>query len=462
MRRLAVLLGLLLPLAASAQVPAGEQQPPPPSDEAQPASPEPSPSPAGDLASPQTPAPETPSTTGAPAPSEPAPTPAAPAATQAAASAQGSATPSEPPAQPSTQKPRPTMDQVAEDSVVELHFGPVKARYSFNFFGDVSFGGRSPSGEDGKPSFSLGAQDLLVRGELGNNIVATTECAFEFDEETNEAGIDLERLHVRWQNDHFFVEAGRSHTDIGFWNQAYHHGKWLQLPIERPRWVQFEDDGGILPIHWVGLSAGARAAVGPGKLHFTASVGNERGKIVDDIRNEYDYSAAKAVHAKLEYVGLGLRDLRLGVTGIYGRIPGQPASVRPALPDVAMDEWIGGVHVAYPSVPLLLIAEAYLVEHVAESRHFATYGGFVLLGYAIDVLTPYVELAGMLASRSGDPFLMPDPAAEPQVSREVFDLAAGARLDVSAWSALKLEYDYSNERAHEASHAVRLDWSWGF
>jgi hypothetical protein len=41
-----------------------------------------------------------------------------------------------------------TMDQVADSSEQELHFGHVKARYSLNYFGDVSFALRSPDGGD--------------------------------------------------------------------------------------------------------------------------------------------------------------------------------------------------------------------------------------------------------------------------------------------------------------------------
>jgi hypothetical protein len=365
---------------------------------------------------------------------------------------------------PPTSKPghTATMDEVAESSEHELHFGRTKARYSLNFFGDFSFALYSPSDTGHEPTFTLGDQDFLIRGELGNHLVATTEFSVGFGG-TSEASMDLERLHVRWQEVHFFVEAGRVHTEIGYWNNAYHHGHWLQPTIDRPRWVRFEDEGGILPIHWVGLSAGARIDAGQGSLRLVASVGNGRGKIVDDIRNGMDYSANKALHGLIEYVGLGARELRVGVSGIYDRIPPQSATYRPALPDQAIQEYILGAHVAYPGYPVIVVAEGYLITHRANGQTYRTYGGFGLAGYAIGIVTPYFELSKIAGSGGSDPFFMPDPMLATG-SLDILDLIPGVRVDISPWAAVKLEYQYTRapHQHDEPVHTGVANLSWGF
>jgi hypothetical protein len=363
-----------------------------------------------------------------------------------------------------------TMEQVAESAMQEIHLGGTKARYSLNFFGDTSFGFADPATRDfGFPSFSLGVQDFLIRGELGKHMVATTEFAFEVGDEG--VVVDVERMHVRWQMDNVYIEAGRVHTWFGYWNNAYHHGSWLQPMITRPRWVAFEDNDGLLPVHWVGIDMGAKIKVGTGALNFVASIGNGRGKIVDDVRNAHDYQAGKAVHLSVEYLGFVLPDLRLGLAGIYDRIPGQPVGVRPALPDAPIDEWIGSAYIAYPSVPLLLIAEAYLVSHRHADQEWTTYGGFGLLGYAFGPLTPYVEFE-RIASKGGtcgqpptpceDPFFVPDPAAG-AASLDTTSFVAGLRLDLSDWTALKAEYRNTNalDRKLVTQQAI-INWSWGF
>jgi hypothetical protein len=354
-----------------------------------------------------------------------------------------------------------TMEELSEASTQELHLGASRARYSLNFFGDVSAFAGSPMAPDLYPSFAIGAQDLLLRGELGSHIVAQTEIAIEAHPEG--VVLDVERYHVRWQWEPFFIEAGRVHTVFGYWNNAYHHGRWLQPSIDRPRWVAFEDDHGILPVHWVGLDVGAKVKTASGTWNVVASIGNGRGKIVDDVRTTGDYQSMKAFHGSVEYVGLFLPDLHIGVSGIFDRIPPQPAAIRPALPDVFIDESIVGAHIAYPSVPLILIAEGYFIEHLQGSQRWETFGGFALLGYAFGSFVPYVR-AERIASAGGlDPFFVPDPAAQGVDSFDTVDALAGLRFDLTDFTALKAEYQYTKAfDTSQVTHLGTINWSWGF
>jgi hypothetical protein len=355
-----------------------------------------------------------------------------------------------------------TMEEVSNSSTEELDIRSVHWRYSLNFFGDVSLSGGHPTSPDHPLSFALGAQDILLKGELANHIVTSTEIAIE-GQDDGSFGVDIERFNVRWQSPNFYVEAGRSHTEFGYWNNAYHHGKWLQLTIDRPRWVAFEDDGGLLPVHWVGLVTGAHFGVGSGTLNLVASVGNGRGKIVDDVRNSRDYQSSKALHAAVEVVGIGLPELRLGAAGVVSRIPPQDMSVRPALPDRSIDELIVSGHLSYASVPLLLIGETYAVVHRVDDTRWTTLGGFVLLGYAFGRVTPYLEFE-RIASRGGtDPFFNPGTASAPLVSFDTAEGIVGLRVDLSDWTALKAEYRAT--RAFDTSTNLQegvIDWSWGF
>jgi len=351
-----------------------------------------------------------------------------------------------------------TMEEVADASVGELSIRTTRWRYSLNFFGDVSLAGGHPDSSD-PLSFSIGAQDILIRGELNSNIVATTETAIEPGPDG--ISIDLERYYVRWQSAGFFAEAGRTHTGLGYWNNAYHHGRWLQPTIARPRWVAFEDEGGILPVHWVGADVGARLPLGAATLNLMASVGNGRGHIVDDVRSNGDYQSMKAFHGSIELVGLGVPELRIGVAGIFDRIPGW--SDRTLLPNVSIDETIGGAHIAYVNVPLLFISEGYLVVHKASGQQWTTYGGFALVGYAFGQLTPYVEVE-RIASRGGaDPFFAMTDPGEQVGSFDTIEGIAGLRLDLTDWTALKLEYRQTRAwDVHTTLYEGVLNWSWGF
>ncbi|MES1983050.1 MAG: hypothetical protein V4443_11330 [Pseudomonadota bacterium] len=65
---------------------------------------------------------------------------------------------------------------------------------------------------------------------------------------------DMERMQVGWvATPSSTIWLGRFHSPIGYWNMEFHHGSYLTTAIERPSLIQFEDDGGVLPVHISGL-----------------------------------------------------------------------------------------------------------------------------------------------------------------------------------------------------------------
>jgi len=64
---------------------------------------------------------------------------------------------------------------------------------------------------------------------------------------------EIERLQLGWRIGDSKAWLGRFHNPIGYWNTQYHHGAYLQTSITRPSIAEFEDDGGVLPMHLAGL-----------------------------------------------------------------------------------------------------------------------------------------------------------------------------------------------------------------
>ena len=354
------------------------------------------------------------------------------------------------------------MESFAAHSAREVSVGSVgRGHYSLNLFGDVGGGVVGGTGVDTKPTFGIGTFDLLFSGDLEKSIKMTAEAAVEVGQD-NQIGIDLERLHLRWTSHGFWIEAGRSHTDFGYWNLAYHHGKWLQLTIARPRIVQFEDSGGLLPIHWIGVQAGYQALL-RGDMALTASVaiGNARGHIVDDLQLGFDTHAPKQVHAKMEIKGLFTRDLRLGVSGVYGYINPESMAGRPALPDVGISEEIGNLYVAHASYPVTFIWEGYAIVHRGGGTTWTTYDAFFVAGYTFGSVTPYVTGERTVMTGGSDPFFVPDPTT-PTLELDAYDGILGARFDVSTWCAVKTEYriDRFIDRA-QTIHTGYVSWQFG-
>jgi hypothetical protein len=189
--------------------------------------------------------------------------------------------------------------------------------------------------------------------------------------------------------------------------------------------------------------------------------------VVDDIRNRFDYQDTKALHAQVEYIGLGWSDLRVGLSGMFDRIAPLPgtsmipgAPTRPALPDKPIDEYILGAHVAYPGYPLLFIAEGYYVAHIVPNHAFLTYGGFLTLGRTFGVVTPYVRGQWIGTSGGTDPFFMPD-LKEPSTFDELEGIAA-IRVDLTDWTAVRAEYRATKIAHDDLVHLGVVQWSWGF
>jgi hypothetical protein len=124
-------------------------------------------------------------------------------------------------------------------------------------------------------TFQFGEFDLFMSSDLSNSISFLSEVVLGTDA-ANSWGIDIERAQISYKASDFFqLSGGRMHTAIGYYNTAYHHGTWFQTATGRPYMYFFEDSGGILPVHIVGLEA-AGLVPGSGKLnaHWIVQAGN--------------------------------------------------------------------------------------------------------------------------------------------------------------------------------------------
>lgn len=100
--------------------------------------------------------------------------------------------------------------------------------------------------------FSVGNIDIYLAPQLGE-LRSLIELVFEVDAEGGIA-TDLERVQIGLPTgDRSVLWMGRFHTPYGHWNTAFHHGAQLQTSINRPRFLDFEDKGGMLPSHAVGI-----------------------------------------------------------------------------------------------------------------------------------------------------------------------------------------------------------------
>ena len=132
-------------------------------------------------------------------------------------------------------------------------------------FADV---GAGFSGNRGNKGFINGSLDFYLTPQLSANVKSVIELVFEHDDR-GVVSPDLERLQVGYTfNNGNTVWLGRFHSPLGYWNTSFHHGQQLQTSVLRPQMIDFEDKGGIVPAHTVGIWGSGAVRAGGGATNL--------------------------------------------------------------------------------------------------------------------------------------------------------------------------------------------------
>lgn len=248
-----------------------------------------------------------------------------------------------------------------------------------------------------------------VVGHLNAALSDRLTVAVEATVDPRSSAATLERMILAYDvSDALKLSVGRYHTPISWWNTQYHHGLWLQTPIDRPRTVRFGTP--LIPVHFLGLLATGTVPVGRSTLVYEAGLGNGRepGLVGPGDGGEADASAA-------------------GVAGVRFRpaaVPGLELGVHGYLDEVDPDGVIGptrerilGGHVVWLANP----------EVVVEYLHF-THDPEAAGTEPVGSDAYYAQVGWKLP---------PAPAVQPYVRYETVDVGEGDPL----FSGLGLGYD---------------------
>jgi len=264
--------------------------------------------------------------------------------------------------------------------------------------------------------------------------------------------VDIERYLLQYSlNDSLNISAGRGHTAIGYYNTAYHHSTWLQTTTGRPFLFDFEDHGGILPIHMVGVSASGQLPSRSLGLHYVAEVGNGRASRTpldeEPVQNEIDDQNHKAFNLALFSRPEAVRGLQAGFS--FYRDLLAPAN----LPRIG--ESILAAHAVLIRPKYEWLNEALLDRHalLGTSRAFNTPGFYTQLSRQFGSYRPYFRYQYVNVARNEPVF--PDVGLRHGPS-------LGLRFDASESVALKLQYDRTFLRNQPAINGLTLQAGFTF
>lgn len=317
----------------------------------------------------------------------------------------------------------------------------------------------------GRKGATIGTFDLYLTPQFGDHVKSLIELNFEA-EQNGDLGTDLERMQIGYTfGDTATMWLGRFHTPFGYWNNAFHHGAQIQTSILRPRFLDFEDKGGILPDHTTGIWLTGVSGTGSGKFGYDVFAGN--APQIDGVTagstlaatNPSGFSNAVNIGTYAGSGTLNMRQsgstshrtstgfnvwfepgaasgLRLGLHGLRANVIDDAAAANNTLLNM-----FGG-YFTYTAEPWEMMSEYYNFHNEDRSGGTGTHNswaGYAQVGYTIDKWTPFARAERSKLDQTDNYFGV-------QVNgRSYKRLAAGLRYDVDPRAALKIELDSTSK-----------------
>ncbi|HXJ85487.1 MAG TPA: hypothetical protein VMS18_01610 [Candidatus Binatia bacterium] len=320
-------------------------------------------------------------------------------------------------------KPQVQSDPMGESD----HMDVSRTALNIRGFGDFGFYSGNQKGQTS--SFSIGQTNLFITSNLSEQVRFLTEMVFEAHQ-NNQFETDLERVLLEASlSDYLKLSGGRYHTAIGYYNTAYHHSTWFQTATERPYIFEFEDEGGILPIHMVGVQASGRIPSGDLGLHYVVEVGNGRtsNPAAEPVQNYVDENGHKAFNVAVFARPDAIPGLQMGFS-IYRDVLVPPASTK-------ITETITDAYAVLTRPRFEWLNEALLIRHSQDGeRTYDTPAFYSQISERFGIYRPYLRYQYVNASSQEPVF--------PQVGLRTGP-SLGMRFDAIESVALKLQYDYT-------------------
>ncbi len=343
------------------------------------------------------------------------------------------------PAAPSSSDETASADPHSHGHMMELPGGgptlQVRGFFDFNFgVGTDANPLIFPPGAPPHSNFQMGEFTLMTSSKLSDKLSFMSELVLGSDS-SNVLGVDLERFLLSYRASKYFEASfGRYHTSIGYYSTAFHHGTWFQTATGRPFMYFFEDSGGLLPVHNVGVSlTGLVPGTGGLQLHWVAEIGNGRAsnRLDAPVQNYYSDKSHKSYNLAAYVAPDWLRGLQVGGSYFRDRIvpPGVPAA----------NQTIGSFYAIYVTPTWEFMNEGVLLSNRIENggRTFNTPLAYTQLSRKFGSWRPYVRYQ-YVNSPANDPINV--------YTGRYMGPSLGLRWDFSDYAAFKLQDNRLDQR----------------
>jgi hypothetical protein len=337
-------------------------------------------------------------------------------------------------------------------------------------FMDVGFASNSQGNAAVNPNlanpkgFYEGRLSFYLSPHFGDKVKVLAEPNIEVSQKDGTINLDVERLQIGYTfSDAATGWIGRFHSPYGYWNTAFHHGAQLQTAILRPRFLDFEDSGGVLPAHMLGMWGTGKIKAGGGRFTYDVYAGNgpkivnantpdlsttpptyQGGGLDPNISGEDNHSAMVGFNVGYEFSG-NLDGLRLAVHGLQGDVNAYNfSSPTPSTQNLTSSNtllnttslnFVGG-SVVYLSNDWEIMGEYYDFNDKDKSGTTGTHkswADYLQVGRSFNDVTLYVRFERAVFNQQDNYFSM-------QVSGQSYARQAlGLRYNLNPKAALKFE-----------------------
>ncbi len=358
--------------------------------------------------------------------------------------AAAAAPPAAPPAAQQAAKIEELERQVAQINDTNANRGGLRlGGLPLHGFADVGLGHSREANtlRTGAKGFNVANFSLYLTPEFGNRVKSLVELVFEVARDGS-VGVDLERLQIGYTfSDAATLWTGRFHTPYGIWNTAFHHGAQIQTALSRPRFLEFEDRGGILPAHTVGAWLTGALPAGNARFNYDLYIGNgprigvdaaapaPGGTLNANVAGDDNHSMQVGFRADIAPRGV-LDGLKLGVHALQFNVRDDT----PALNRTRVLSY--GPYASYNSDNWEILGELYKFRNQDLSGGTGTFGSsawYAQAGYNTGRFTPYIRTERTSLNQADNYF------AVQTSGRSYNSTSLGLRFDLAASVALKFE-----------------------
>jgi hypothetical protein len=314
--------------------------------------------------------------------------------------------------------------------------------------------GASSSDRRTRSTFGLGQFSLFLSAPIANNITVVTETALKLGTDNRQSqSIELERVYIKYTiADALKLAFGRTHTALGYWNEAYHHGGLLNPTVARPEILRF---GGVMPLHSVGVEVSGRVNAGGGwDVNYVGNFANGRSREFSATQGGSDLDRQKALAFKVSFTHESdIATIIAGPMFYHDTIPADPTRTGRGS---SINETIPGFHLVVRSPRVEVISEYFRIRHDGADDHVRReHTGWYAIasGRRTGKWKPY----GGIDITEFDTSDLYFTGANTSIRR----LLGGARLDLNPHNAIKFEYR-RELRSKEKGHVVLFNTAFAF